>query len=149
MRPRYHLTSRRRTRSLRTSDLQQQQCAAWSQDAPEFLKRACQIGDVAQSVAHGDEIDTGVRYRQLFGIPPDHRNPQRAPGLRKHSLADVQADHVNVVLRDAQRRPGDQPSADGDIEKPHASMQAIPLKCATAVPIPRIPTRRSRLMRSY
>ena len=100
---------------------------AWSQDA-EFLKRACHIGDVAQSVAHGDEIEAWRPPSATVRRFPGSTGSGHEPILRKHTLAGVQADpHVNVVRRDAERRPGDQPGADRDIKKPHASVQAIPL----------------------
>lgn len=116
------------------ADFQEQDCAAWPQNAQRLAQGGADIGDMAQRVAQGDEIGACGGERQRLGRGLDERDLQAGAGDGEHGFANVEADDGVLVAGEVDHLAGEQAGADGDIHRLHARPQAGPVQAGAAVP---------------
>jgi len=53
------------------ADFQNEECSTRTQYPMKFREGGGEIADMAQGIAHADEINTGICERQRLGLSPD------------------------------------------------------------------------------
>jgi hypothetical protein len=98
--------------------------AARLEHAPEFGGGRGEVGDVAQRVAHHQEVRAGRGHRDLLGPADAAFHRLRELRLLHHPRAGVDADQALRLSRDLQDLLRHEARAHADVDDLHARLQA-------------------------
>ena len=105
------------SRPRRPVEVERQHPASGSQHAVHLAQRAAEVGNVAQAVAGGDDVERGVRERERHHVGGDEAHALRHLRLSrrelKHAVRNVEADDA-AALRGGRER---------DITRPASKIQ--------------------------
>ena len=105
---------------LWAAQLEHEQRAAGAQDAAELAERKGQIADMAEAVAHADQIEAAAGERERFGLAQHQLVGGTGPaGLGQHPLARIEPDDQPAASQHPPRLAGDLAGADRDVEHAH------------------------------